>query len=88
MHSLSMLKLWMSSEFSKKLRKKPMIQFGLNDSNLDLIYRGRSLEKFGRLLRVHIFGVDGLSTEMILLTRIIESGRAAAPMEKVMTFFT
>ena len=73
-------------EVFKQVERKPEIQFGLNGRNLDSIYSGRSVEKFGRLLRVHIFGVDGLSSEMILPTKVIESGRASAPMEKVMTF--
>ena len=75
-------------EVFKQVERKPEVQFGLNGRNLDSIYSGRSVEKFGRLLLVHIFGVDGLSSEMILPTKVIESGIASAPMEKVMTFFT
>ena len=73
-------------EVFKQVERKPEIQFGLNGRNLDSIYSGRSVEKFGRLLWVHIFGVDGLSSEMISPTKVIESGRASAPMEKVVTF--
>ena len=75
-------------EISKSVEHKPSIQFGIDGQNLDTIYSGRTAETYGRLLRVAIFGPDGLANEMIMPTKSTAGGRKPVSMENVMKFLS
>ena len=69
------------------IEKKPPVQFGINNQNLDNVYHGNVTSSFGLALRKWIWGVNGLAFETILPTKTIEGGRTCASKESILTFF-
>ena len=68
------------------IEKKPPVQFGINNQNLDNVYHGHVPSSFGLALRKWIWGVNGLAFEMIMPTKTIEGGRTCASKESILTF--
>ena len=63
------------------------MQFGLNGKNLDLVYSGHKPTDYGLALRKWIWGIDGLSYEMILPSKSLTDGRKCATKDSMLKFF-
>ena len=72
----------------QEIEETPEVQYGLDNRNLDHIYKGHNPAHYGLHLRRWIFGENGLSTDMITPQRTMASGRAAADSELVLKFFS
>ena len=51
----------------QEIEETPEVQYGLDNRNLDHIYKGRNPAHYGLHLRRWIFGENGLSTDRLLL---------------------
>ena len=77
-----------SVENFQEIEETPEVQYGLDNRNLDHIYKGNNPAHYGLHLRRWIFGEKGASTDMISPQRTMQSGRAAADSELVLKFFS
>ena len=75
------------SALLSKVERKPNVQFGINNKNLDLIYSGHQPWDYGLALRRWVFGANGLAYEMILPNKTQGKVRKCASVEKMLTFF-
>ena len=75
------------SALLSKVERKPNVQFGINNKNLDLIYSGHQRWDYGLALRRWVFGANGLAYEMILPNKTQGKVRKCASVEKMLTFF-
>ena len=75
------------SALLSKVERKPNVQFGINNKNLDLIYSGHQPWDYGLALRRWVFGANGLAYEMILPNKTQGKVRKCASVEKKLTFF-
>ena len=69
------------------VEEKPPVQFGLNGKYLDLIYSGHKPTDYGSALRKWIWGIDGLSYELILPSKSLTDGRRCATKDSMLKFF-
>ena len=69
------------------VERNPLVQFGLNNQNLDLVYSGHLPSTYGGILRKWIFGINGLAHEMNLPSKTFDGGRKCASKELMLKFF-